>query len=190
MLWGFFKKVVIADSIAPFVEVVYSSPSDFYGLSVWIATLLFTFQVYGDFSGYSDIAIGTAKLFNFRLTRNFRTPLFSKSMKEFWGRWHITLSTWFRDYLYIPLGGNRVSRGRWYYNLFVTFLVSGLWHGASWAFAIWGGLNGVYLIAEAEASRIATRFNLSSIVNGKRILRTFSEDDPNLLIIRIFINDL
>jgi len=144
--WGLFKKVVIADNLSKYVDVVYSSPDEFYGLSILIATLLFTFQVYCDFSGYSDMAIGIARLFNFKLMTNFRTPLFSRSMKEFWSRWHISLSTWFRDYVYFPLGGSKEGDRKWAINIFITFLISGLWHGASWAFAIWGIFNGLYLI--------------------------------------------
>ncbi|WP_299820568.1 MBOAT family O-acyltransferase [uncultured Pontibacter sp.] len=146
MAWGFFKKIVIADNLALMVNQVYNNPTDFDGISFAIATVFFAFQIYCDFSGYSDIAIGAAQVMGFRLMENFRSPYFSKSISEFWGRWHISLSTWFRDYLYIPLGGNRVVKWRWYYNLFITFLVSGLWHGANWTFVIWGGLHGFYLV--------------------------------------------
>ncbi|MEM1270711.1 MAG: MBOAT family protein, partial [Bacteroidota bacterium] len=146
MLWGFFKKVVIADHVATYVDVVYNSPADHTGLTVWIATYFFAFQIYCDFSGYSDIAIGTARVMGYELMDNFRRPYFSKSIAEFWRRWHISLSTWFRDYVYIPLGGNRVSKGRWYANLMIVFLVSGLWHGANWTFVVWGGLHGLYLV--------------------------------------------
>jgi len=171
ILWGLFKKVVIADNIARFVAVVYDSPEDFYGLSVIIAMVLFTIQVYCDFSGYSDTAIGVAQLFNFKLAVNFRTPLQSKSMREFWTRWHITLSTWFRDYLYIPLGGNRGSKSRWRFNLFITFLISGFWHGASWAFVVWGALHGVYLIIEIQVKPLFDRFNKAvGLVKVPRIL--------------------
>lgn len=159
ILWGLFKKVVIADNIARYVAIVYSSPEDYYGLSVILVMILFTIQVYCDFSGYSDTAIGVAQLFNFKLAVNFKTPLQSKSMKEFWTRWHITLSTWFRDYLYIPLGGNRGTKARWFSNLFITFLISGLWHGASWAFVVWGALNGLYLIVEVLVKSFFERFN-------------------------------
>ncbi|MCE5272083.1 MBOAT family protein [bacterium] len=146
MLWGFFKKVVIADRLAILVNRVYGSPEQQGGVALLIATYFFAFQIYCDFSGYSDIAIGSARIMGFELMENFRRPYFSKSIGEFWRRWHISLSTWFRDYLYIPLGGNRVSRGRWYFNLFFTFLVSGLWHGANWTFVIWGALHGFYLL--------------------------------------------
>ncbi len=146
MTWGMFKKVVIADRLAVFVNQVYGSPNDYEGISLAIATVFFAFQIYCDFSGYSDIAIGAAQVMGFKLMQNFNRPYFSKSISEFWKRWHISLSTWFRDYLYIPLGGNRVGIPRWYLNLFITFMVSGLWHGANWTFVIWGGLHGFYLI--------------------------------------------
>ncbi len=146
MAWGMFKKVVIADRLAAFVGIVYDNPSDFQGISFIMATIFFAFQIYCDFSGYSDIAIGSAQVMGFRLMDNFNRPYFSRSISEFWKRWHISLSSWFRDYLYIPLGGNRVPRFRWYYNLFVTFFISGLWHGANWTYIAWGMLNGFYLI--------------------------------------------
>ena len=146
MLWGFFKKIVIADNLAILVDGVYNNVDNYSGLTLIVATIFFTFQIYCDFSGYSDIAIGTAKVMGFELRENFKRPYFSKSIREFWQRWHITLSTWFRDYVYIPLGGNRTIKWRWYYNVFITFLVSGLWHGANWTFVIWGALHGTYLI--------------------------------------------
>jgi alginate O-acetyltransferase complex protein AlgI len=149
MTWGFFKKIVIADKIGLFVSAVYDQPQHHQGLPLIIATVFFSIQIYCDFSGYSDIAIGAAKIMGFDLMKNFDSPYFSKSIAEFWKRWHISLSTWFRDYLYISLGGNRVLKWRWYYNLFITFLISGLWHGANWTYVVWGGLNGLYLIIEA-----------------------------------------
>ena len=146
MLWGFFKKIVIADNLAILVDGVYNNLDNYSGLTLIVATIFFTFQIYCDFSGYSDIAIGTAKVMGFELRENFKRPYFSKSIREFWQRWHITLSTWFRDYVYIPLGGNRTVKWKWYYNLIITFLVSGLWHGANWTFVIWGALHGSFLI--------------------------------------------
>lgn len=128
------------------VNYIYNNPTDYEGIPLIIATVFFAFQIYCDFSGYSDIAIGSAQVMGFRLMENFRRPYFSKSIQEFWARWHISLSTWFRDYLYIPLGGNRVVKWRWYYNLFIVFLVSGVWHGANWTFVVWGALHGFYLI--------------------------------------------
>jgi len=146
MVWGFFKKVVIADRLAEYVNLVYNHPTEYGGLQNVIATFFFSFQIYCDFSGYSDIAIGAALIMGFRLMTNFRRPYFALNIREFWQRWHISLSTWFRDYVYISLGGNRVLKWRWYYNLFITFLVSGLWHGAEWTFVIWGALHGFYLV--------------------------------------------
>lgn len=139
MTWGFFKKLVIADVLSKFVQIVYESPHDFKGFSLVLASFFFTIQIYCDFSGYSDIAIGTAKLLGINLMTNFKNPYMSASIKEFWSRWHISLSTWFRDYVYIPLGGNRVDRFRHSANLLITFLISGLWHGANWTFVAWGG---------------------------------------------------
>ena len=146
MLWGFFKKIVIADNLAILVDGVYNNIDNYSGITLIVATIFFTFQIYCDFSGYSDIAIGTAKTMGFELRENFKRPYFSKSIREFWQRWHITLSTWFRDYVYIPLGGNRVVKWKWYYNILITFLLSGLWHGANWTFIVWGALHGTYLI--------------------------------------------
>ena len=148
ILWGLFKKVAVADTLALLVNYVYENPSSASSWQIVLALLFFSVQVYCDFSGYSDLAIGTAKLFNINLSTNFKTPFFSKSMKEFWGRWHITLSTWFRDYIYIPLGGNRSTEFKWHRNLFLVMLISGLWHGASWNFVIWGGLHGAFLVFE------------------------------------------
>ncbi|HVR21635.1 MAG TPA: MBOAT family O-acyltransferase, partial [Polyangiaceae bacterium] len=143
---GLFKKVVIADRLAIYVNEVYGHPAQYQGLAVVLATYLFAFQIYCDFSGYSDIAIGSARMFGYDLMQNFDRPYFSRSIREFWTRWHISLSTWFRDYLYIPLGGNRVAPWRNHLNLFIVFLVSGLWHGASWTFVAWGALHGFYLL--------------------------------------------
>lgn len=146
MLWGLLKKVVIADHLALLVDPVYQHPGLFSSTEIIIATVFFAFQIYFDFSAYSEIAFGAAHLMGFKLMENFRTPYFSKSVSEFWKRWHISLSSWFRDYLYVPLGGNRVSQPRIYINLLIVFLVSGLWHGAQWGFVIWGGLHGLYLV--------------------------------------------
>ncbi|MEL6629398.1 MAG: MBOAT family O-acyltransferase, partial [Bacteroidota bacterium] len=154
MLWGFFKKVVIADRLAVYVNEIYASPGDENGLALLLATYFFAFQIYCDFSGYSDIAIGAARVMGYDLMENFRTPYLSRSIREFWSRWHISLSTWFRDYLYIPLGGNRVPQVRWFLNLFIVFVVSGFWHGANWTFLIWGALHGSYLVAEILWKRL------------------------------------
>ena len=138
MLWGFFKKLVVADGCALYVDRVFGDPAAFGGGTLALAAVLFSFQIYGDFSGYSDIAIGTAKLFGIRLRRNFNVPYFSRDIAEFWRRWHISLTTWFRDYVYIPMGGSRVGRGRVIVNTLVIFLISGCWHGANWTFLAWG----------------------------------------------------
>jgi D-alanyl-lipoteichoic acid acyltransferase DltB (MBOAT superfamily) len=145
-LWGLFKKMVIADALAGFVNLVYANPKEFSGFELTLATLAFSLQIYCDFSGYSDIALGIARIMGYELRLNFAQPYFSRSIGEFWHRWHISLSTWFRDYVYIPLGGKRVSIPRYYMNVLVTFLVSGLWHGANWTFLVWGGLHGGYLV--------------------------------------------
>lgn len=142
MLWGFFKKLVIADTLAIYVDIVFDNIYAHQGFSLVLAAVMFTIQIYCDFSGYSDIARGTSALLGIELMENFKSPYFSASIKEFWSKWHISLSIWFRDYVYIPLGGNRVKKAREYFNLIITFLLSGLWHGANWTFVIWGGLHG------------------------------------------------
>lgn len=150
ILWGVFKKVVIADRLAIYVNDVYGHPHEYNGPVFAVATVFFAFQIYCDFSGYSDIAIGTARVLGFKLMDNFRQPYFASSVREFWRRWHISLSTWFRDYLYIPLGGSRVTAVRHQFNLMAVFLICGLWHGASWTFVIWGLLHGLFLISESR----------------------------------------
>ncbi len=159
MLWGFFKKLVVADRLEIYVNAVYNNPQQHSGITLILATVFFAFQIYCDFSGYSDIAIGTAKVMGFDLMINFRRPYFSTSIAEFWKRWHISLSTWFKDYLYISLGGNRVSIPRWYFNLFIVFLISGLWHGANWTYIIWGALNGFYLVFAIVSQNLRNKFN-------------------------------
>jgi len=146
ILWGLVKKVAIADVCANVVNEVYGNPDAYSTVSLWVAAVCFAFQIYGDFSGYSDIAIGTAKLFGYRLMVNFKFPYFSRDIAEFWRRWHISLSTWFRDYLYIPLGGSRGSKTMQLRNVMIIFLVSGLWHGANWTFIVWGGIHGVLFL--------------------------------------------
>ncbi len=170
MLWGMFKKVVIADRLAKFVNLVYNNPNEYQGLPLIVATIFFTFQIYCDFSGYSDIALGSARVMGFNLMKNFDRPYLSKSVSEFWRRWHISLSTWFRDYLYIPLGGNRVSKPRQYFNRFFVFMVSGLWHGANWHYVIWGALHGFYLVIgqltesfQKKITGVKTSFSRASI---------------------------
>jgi len=157
MLWGVVKKMLIADQLAQVVDKVYAAPDAFTGPQLAFAALCFSFQIYCDFSAYSDIAIGTARLFGVDLMRNFAHPYFSQSLGEFWRRWHISLSTWFRDYVYIPLGGGRVSGTRRGFNVMVTFLLSGFWHGASWNFVIWGGLNGAGVLPEVLSKNRRSR---------------------------------
>lgn len=160
MAFGFFKKVVVADRLSLMAGYAYEHPQDQNGLTLLVATFFYTFRIYCDFSGYSDIALGAAKVMGFNLMENFNTPYVAKSIAEFWGRWHISLSTWFRDYLYIPLGGNRRGEVRTYFNQMTIFLVSGLWHGASWNFIIWGGLHGFYLIAAALRDKWLKKLNI------------------------------
>lgn len=146
MMWGFFMKVVVADRLSIYVNSVYNNVEAHSSTTLTVASIFFAFQIYCDFAGYSSIAIGCAKILGFDLMTNFRRPYFAQSCAEFWQRWHISLSTWFKDYVYIPLGGNRVGTFNNYRNLLTTFLISGLWHGANWTFVIWGGLNGLYQI--------------------------------------------
>ena len=148
MLWGYFKKLVISDALAKYVDLIYGNVPYYFGMTFIMASVMYTFQIYCDFSGYSDIAIGTARLFNIELMQNFKSPYFSSSVREFWSRWHISLSTWFRDYVYIPLGGSRKGKLKKRINLMLTMLVSGLWHGANWTFVLWGGLHGIYQVIE------------------------------------------
>ncbi len=172
MAWGMFKKIVIADRLTVLVDRVYNNPYDFTGLPLIIASIAFTFQIYCDFSGYSDIAIGSAQVMGFKLMDNFNRPYFSKSVSEFWKRWHISLSTWFRDYLYISLGGNRVKKWRWYFNLFFTFLVSGLWHGANWTYIFWGAIHGSFLIVSIWTQGIRNRIvNFMGLKKHPKIYR-------------------
>lgn len=181
ILWGLFKKVVIADTVAGFVNSTYSDVATASGAELVIATFLFAFQIYCDFSGYSDIAIGTAQMFGIKLMRNFAYPYFSQNLREFWSRWHISLSTWFRDYVYIPLGGNRVSPIRQKLNRLITFLVSGFWHGAAWPFVIWGGLHGTAVALGSPGLPRRTRLKdvggesfWPTIGVALRMLRTFA----------------
>jgi D-alanyl-lipoteichoic acid acyltransferase DltB (MBOAT superfamily) len=146
VLWGLFKKIVIADNCAEFANLIFNNSASYSGSTLMLGAMFFAFQIYGDFSGYSDIAIGTSRLFGFDLMRNFAFPYFSRDMAEFWRRWHISLSTWFRDYLYIPMGGSRGTMWTNVRNIFVIFIVSGFWHGANWTFIAWGALNACYFL--------------------------------------------
>ncbi|MEP7108475.1 MAG: MBOAT family O-acyltransferase [Ferruginibacter sp.] len=165
MIWGLFKKLVIADRLGIYVNAAYNNVEQQNGMTLMLATIFFSFQVYCDFSGYSEIAIGAAKVMGFDLMTNFKRPIFAKSTGEFWKRWHISLSTWFKDYLYFPLGGSRVSVFRIYINLMVVFLISGLWHGANWTYIIWGGINGFYLVFAMMTKKYADKFNAFTRIN-------------------------
>ena len=164
ILWGFFKKIVIADNCAEYVNMIFDNSSDYSGSTLVIGALFFAFQIYGDFSGYSDIAIGTSRLFGFNLMQNFSFPYFSRDIAEFWRRWHISLSTWFRDYLYIPLGGSRGGTWMKVRNTFVIFVVSGFWHGANWTFIVWGFLNVLYFLPLLLAKR--NRHNIEIVASN------------------------
>ena len=163
VFWGVFKKVVIADRIGNYVNLVYGNVHAYKGWTLIVATFFFGIQLYCDFSGYTDIAIGCAKILGYDLIKNFNLPYFSQSIQEFWRRWHISLSTWFKDYLYIPLGGNRVSKSREYFNLTMVFLICGIWHGANWTFVIWGGIHGLYQIVGKGTKKI--RANIIKILH-------------------------
>lgn len=165
ILWGLFKKIVIADQCAEYVNIIFNNSTDYSGSTLLLGATLFTFQIYGDFSGYSDIAIGTARLFGIDLLRNFAFPYFSRDIAEFWRRWHISLSTWFRDYLYIPLGGSKGGTWMKIRNTFIIFLVSGFWHGANWTFIIWGLLNAFYIMPSIIFN--SNRTNLDVVAQGK-----------------------
>lgn len=165
ILWGLFKKIVIADSCAEYANLIFNNSADYSGSTLILGALFFTFQIYGDFSGYSDIAIGTSRLFGFDLMRNFAFPYFSRDIAEFWRRWHISLSTWFRDYLYIPLGGSRGGTGMKVRNTFIIFIVSGFWHGANWTFIAWGALNALYFLPLLLTNR--NRSNLDIAAQGR-----------------------
>ncbi|MDR1878209.1 MAG: MBOAT family protein [Bacteroidales bacterium] len=178
ILWGYFMKVVIADRLSDYVDAAYNNFSYHNGGTMLLATFFFTFQIYCDFGGYSNIAVGCAKIMGFDLMTNFKRPYLAVSVADFWRRWHISLSTWFKDYFYIPLGGNRCSKGRNYYNLLVTFVVSGIWHGANWTFFVWGALNGSLQIIEKTLSGF----------NGKALSFLRISNCPKLIhVIRVLI---
>jgi D-alanyl-lipoteichoic acid acyltransferase DltB (MBOAT superfamily) len=167
MLWGFFKKLVIADRLANIVDPIYRDPRAWGRAYLWLATYCFAFQIYCDFSGYSDIALGAARVLGIKLMTNFDRPYAARSVAEFWRRWHISLSTWFRDYVYFPLRGNRVTVPRWCVNVLIVFLISGLWHGASWTFVVWGAIHGMYLIIGRLTG--AARARLSAAIHLDRL---------------------
>ena len=175
VLFGLFVKMTIADNIAPFVNQIYNDPLKHSSEEVLLGVFMFSFQIYADFFGYSTIALGSAKILGITIMDNFKTPYFSKSVTEFWSRWHISLSSWFKDYLYIPLGGNRVAIPRWSLNILIVFMLSGLWHGANWTFVVWGALHGLVLLIERYFSKIFM-FEIKkewSLLNVFLILKTF-----------------
>ncbi|MBN7799476.1 MBOAT family protein [Algoriphagus aestuariicola] len=172
ILWGLFKKIVIADNCAEFANQIFNNSADMNGSTLLLGALFFAFQIYGDFSGYSDIAIGTARLFGFSLMRNFAFPYFSRDIAEFWRRWHISLSTWFRDYLYVPLGGSHGGTLMKIRNIFIIFIVSGFWHGANWTFIVWGALNAIYFLPLLLTNN--NRNNLDIVAQG-RLLPSLKE---------------
>jgi D-alanyl-lipoteichoic acid acyltransferase DltB (MBOAT superfamily) len=172
ILWGLFKKIVIADNCAFYADKIFNDSAELNGSTLVLGAVFFTFQIYGDFSGYSDIAIGTSRLFGFDLKQNFAFPYFSRDFAEFWRRWHISLSTWFRDYVYIPLGGSRGNTWRKVRNTFIIFIVSGFWHGANWTFIVWGALNAVYFLPLLLTK--TNRKNLTVVAQGK-YLPSFKE---------------
>jgi D-alanyl-lipoteichoic acid acyltransferase DltB (MBOAT superfamily) len=172
ILWGLFKKIVISDNCAEYVNIIFNGYQEQTGSTLLLGAVLFTFQIYCDFSGYSDIAIGTARLFGFDLMQNFNYPYFSRDVAEFWRRWHISLSTWFKDYVYIPLGGSRGDLGNQIRNIFIVFLLSGFWHGANWTFIVWGALNAIYFLPLLIFGQTK---NYNDIVAKGRLLPNFKE---------------
>ncbi|MEC7264479.1 MAG: MBOAT family O-acyltransferase [Bacteroidota bacterium] len=193
---GFFRKVVVADSIGSLIDTIYNAPDVHNSSSILMAVLLYSFQIYFDFSGYSDIAIGTAKLLGFDFKQNFNLPYFSSSITEFWRRWHISLSSWLRDYLYIPLGGNRDGVLKQYRNLFITMFLGGLWHGSSWNFVVWGSIHGILLAAEKRFNLIPKKY---SFVNNVIVFlvvsfiwiffRSLNFGDSSAIIQKLFSTD-
>ncbi len=180
ILWGLFKKIVIADNCAPYVNEIFENYDQYPPETLFLGAILFTFQIYGDFSGYSDIAIGCAKLFGFKLMTNFKLPYFSRDIAEFWRRWHISLSSWFKDYLYIPLGGSRVGPFRKIFNVFAIFIVSGFWHGANWTFIVWGAINALYFVPlmlfnlnRSNIAVVAKNSHLPNLKETSQIILTF-----------------
>jgi D-alanyl-lipoteichoic acid acyltransferase DltB (MBOAT superfamily) len=173
ILWGLFKKIVIADNCAYFANEIFDNFENYNGASLYLGVLFFTFQIYGDFSGYSDIALGSAKLLGFDLLINFRFPYFSRDLAEFWKRWHISLSSWFRDYLYIPLGGSQSGKIATIRNTFIIFIVSGFWHGASWNFILWGGIHALGFLPLLILGK--SKRNLSNSIAENTLFPSFSE---------------
>ena len=181
MFWGFFQKIVIADNLKSIVEIVYENPEQYQGVSIVIATVFFAFQIYCDFAGYTNIAIGAAHIFGIKLIPNFKRPYFASSFRNFWQRWHISLSTWFKDYVYISLGGNKVVKWKWFYIILITFLISGLWHGANWTFIIWGAIHGFLYLFESvlknqleKSPKLYSKLIKNKYIKFLRIIIVFS----------------
>jgi alginate O-acetyltransferase complex protein AlgI len=185
MLWGYFKKLVVADRVALYVNTCYNTLEYQQGFPLILATLFFSFQIYCDFSAYSDMAIGAAKVMGFDLMKNFNRPVLAKTTGEFWKRWHISLSTWFKDYLYFPLGGNKVNAARRYFNLMVVFFISGLWHGANWTYVIWGCINGFYLIFALITKKYRDKFNTAIGITKFKGLFTLSQITITFILISL-----
>ncbi len=185
MMWGLFKKVVIADRLAVITDPIFRDPHHHNHLDILVAAFFFSFQIFCDFSGYSDMAIGAARVMGFKLMKNFDRPYHSRSIREFWSRWHISLSSWFRDYLYISLGGNRVSIPRWYFNLFIVFLISGFWHGANWTFIAWGALHGFYVIFASATFKIREKLNTIIGLTKVKWLYNFSQIFITFLLVMV-----
>lgn len=178
ILWGVFMKLCVADNIAVYVDTVYNNITQHNGSTFYLTSILYTIQIYADFAGYSLVAIGSGKLFGIDLQTNFIRPYFSKNVTQFWHKWHISLTTWFRDYIYFPMGGNRVSTYKWAFNTLVVFTVSGIWHGAAWTFVIWGAMHGIIMIIEkmlyGNRIKLINGDNIFSIINLIRVLFTFN----------------
>ena len=182
IFWGLFKKVVIADTLAPVVNDIFENYQDFGGVTLWLGAIYFAFQIYCDFSGYSDIAIGTSKLFGFEVMSNFKFPYFSRNIGEFWRRWHISLSTWFRDYIYIPIGGSKVSKPKAIRNIFIIFVLSGTWHGANWTFVFWGIFHSILFIPSFILNR--NRNHIGSQAEKRSV---FSKSKDIFMIVKTFL---
>jgi alginate O-acetyltransferase complex protein AlgI len=175
MLWGMFKKVVIADRLSIYVNIIYEQPDQYHYLNLLLAAIFFSIQIYCDFSGYSDIAIGASRTMGIELMTNFNRPYFAKNIQEFWAKWHISLSTWFRDYLYISLGGNRVAVNRMYLNVAIVFIISGFWHGANWTFLVWGALHALFIVTYMIFKKYSNvKLPGNWLMNGGSIFLTFT----------------
>jgi D-alanyl-lipoteichoic acid acyltransferase DltB (MBOAT superfamily) len=187
MAWGFFKKVVIADQISPMIKHITDSPQDFYGLTILLCAMLFSYQIYCDFSGYSDIAIGAAQVMGVKLMVNFNRPFAAKNLADLWSRWHISLTTWFRDYVYIPIGGNRGGQVKLVRNVLIVFIVSGLWHGANYNFLIWGILNGVYVVVSILLMRRSKDKPVPQVSNLRQLIVTFFQKSYTFVLFSLFM---